>query len=76
MATSPEKNDKKSSHLKYGEGQREQYGEGHGNRPENVNEGADASTDGEWAGGDRNEKKSAQTDRAPGGNRDKDRAAP
>ena len=29
MATIPKKNDKKSSDLKYGEGQREQYGEGY-----------------------------------------------
>ncbi|MDO9382638.1 MAG: hypothetical protein Q7T86_07205 [Hyphomicrobiaceae bacterium] len=74
MATSPDKNDKNSSDLKYGEGQREQYGEGYGNRPEDVNEGADASTDGGWAGGDR--EKTAQTDEAPGGNPDKNKPKP
>ena len=67
MATLPKKNDQKSSHLKYGEGQREQYGEGFRDRPENLNEGADASTDAGWAGGDRDEDKRASTDKAPGG---------
>lgn len=65
MTTSAEKNDKKSSHLKYGEGQREQYGEGTGNRAENLNEGADASTDSGWAGGEHDNQKAATTDRPP-----------
>lgn len=43
---------RKSEHLGYGEGQREQYGEGHGERPENLTEGADAMQDAGWAGGD------------------------
>ena len=76
MATAPKKNDKKSSDLKYGEGQREQYGEGYRNRPEEVNEGADASTDGGWAGGERDEKKRVKTDRAPGGNPDESKPSP
>lgn len=63
--TRPEESDKKSSDLNYGEGQREQYGEGYRNRPEDLSDGADKSTDHEWAGGDRDKQK-AETDRPPG----------
>lgn len=43
MATSPDKNDKRSSHLKYAKTSANKLGEGNHNRPENVNVGADAS---------------------------------
>lgn len=66
MATQPKQDQKKSSKLNYGEGQREQYGEGYSNRPEDVAEGAKSSTDKEWAGGDHDEQKTAPTDKTPG----------
>lgn len=48
---------KRKEHLKYGEGQREQYGEGLSYRPEDKTEGADkmGESDG-FAGGEVNDK--------------------
>lgn len=40
-----------SEELDYGEGQREQYGEGYRYRREELSEGADKSTSHGWAGG-------------------------
>jgi hypothetical protein len=47
---------KKSDHLKYGEGQREQYGEGTSYRPEDKTKAAQESTEHEFAGGERKDK--------------------
>lgn len=43
---------KKSDDLKYGEGQREQYGEGQDYRPEDKSEGADTMDEAEFGGGE------------------------
>lgn len=45
--------EKKSKHLDYGEGQREQYGEGTSYRPEEKTKAADKSTEHGFAGGKR-----------------------
>lgn len=48
---------KKKSDLNYGEGQREQYGEGSSYRPEEKTKAADQmGQSDEFAGGDRNSK--------------------
>ncbi len=48
---------KKSKHLEYGEGQREQYGEAKQYRKEDLTEGADKANDlGGFAGGKRKPK--------------------
>jgi hypothetical protein len=47
---------KKSRHLKYGEGQREQFGEGMAYRPEEKTEAAQESKESGFAGGEREEK--------------------
>lgn len=44
---------KKSDRLKYGEGQREQYGEGMSYRPEEKTKAADRSNEHGFAGGER-----------------------
>ncbi len=71
MPTRSDKSGKASKHLGYGEGQREQYGEGHKYRPEDLTEGADDANDHEWAGGEDDDRKVAATDKAPGGRPDK-----
>lgn len=76
MTGSEPKNKKADNHLKYGEGQREAYGEGYANRPENVTEGAQDSADHDWAGGDHDEQEQAPTDRAPGGRPEKHEKKP
>lgn len=43
---------KKSDHLKYGEGQREQYGEGQAYRPEDKTGAADKMDEADFAGGE------------------------
>jgi hypothetical protein len=48
--------DKKKKHLKYGEGQREQYGEGAGYRPEDKAADDMGENEGFGAGGDDHEK--------------------
>jgi hypothetical protein len=47
---------KKNQPLKYGEGQREQYGEGTAYRPEEKTNAADEINDHGFAGGEREEK--------------------
>jgi hypothetical protein len=47
---------KKNEHLSYGEGQREQFGEGHRYRAEEKTEGADKFNDHDFAGGEREDK--------------------
>jgi hypothetical protein len=42
---------KKDEHLKYGDGQREQYGEGQDYRPEDKTESVDEKDKGGFAGG-------------------------
>lgn len=44
---------KKNEHLPYGEGQREQYGEGQDYRPEDKTEAVDKKDKGGFAGGER-----------------------
>jgi hypothetical protein len=44
---------KKSDHLKYGEGQREQYGESTSYRPEDKTKAAQESIEHDFAGGER-----------------------
>jgi hypothetical protein len=66
-----DKTGKKSKHLGYGQGQREQYGEGHGYRPSDLTEGADRSTDHDWAGGDDHDRKVAPSETASAGRPDK-----
>ncbi len=51
---------KKNPHLKYGEGPREQYGEGDSYRPEDKTKAADKFTEHEFAGGERAEKISSK----------------
>jgi hypothetical protein len=46
---------KKNAHLKYGEGQREQYGEGTAYRPEDKTKAAQSDEHG-FAGGERKDK--------------------
>lgn len=65
MGGSAANNKPASDRLKYGEGQREQYGEGYRNRPEDMTEGAQESADHGWAGGDHDEQKVAPTNRPP-----------
>jgi hypothetical protein len=49
---------RKNEHLRYGEGQREQYGEGRSYRKEDLSEGADKANDlGGFAGGKRPKKR-------------------
>jgi hypothetical protein len=47
---------KKNTHLKYGEGQREQYGEGTAYRPEDKTKAAQESDEHGFAGGERKDK--------------------
>ncbi len=48
---------KNDAHLSYGEGQREQYGEGHAYRKDDLSKGADKVNDlGGFAGGKRPKK--------------------
>lgn len=47
---------KKDGHLGYGEGQREQYGEGDAYRSEDKTKAADRSTEHGFAGGKRRKK--------------------
>lgn len=46
----------KGEHLKYGEGQREQYGEGSAYRPEDKTKAADKMNEHGFAGGERDDK--------------------
>jgi hypothetical protein len=57
--------DKKSDHLKYGEGQREQYGEGEDYRPEDKTEAVDDKDKGGFAGGGRPSEKGTSSREAP-----------
>lgn len=61
MGRDTPKNDKSAEHLKYGEGQREQYGEGQAYRPEDAVEGTQETDEGGWAGGDHNERVPSST---------------
>jgi hypothetical protein len=45
----------KDEHLPYGQGQREQYGEGYAYRREELKKSADDSNTSDWAGGDHSE---------------------
>lgn len=61
----PTESKKARDTQKYGEGVREQYGEGYANRPENTTDGAQDANDHGWAGGDDADGK-ASTDQPPG----------
>jgi hypothetical protein len=52
-------------HLPYGEGPREQYGEGYKYRREDLSRGADESTSSDWAGGDHSEDEAGIPETAP-----------
>lgn len=52
-------------HLPYGEGQREQYGEGYRYRPEDLSNSADESNSSDWAGGDHSEDGASIPETAP-----------
>ncbi len=57
---------KNEDHLKYGDGQREQYGEGADYRPEDKTKAADQSNDsGGFAGGDGKDEKGATSRKMP-----------
>ena len=52
---------KKDEHLKYGGGQREQYGEGKSYRPEDKTDAVDKKDQGGFAGGNRSNEKGASS---------------
>jgi hypothetical protein len=59
-------------HLPYGEGQREQYGEGYKYRREDLSKPADESDSGDWAGGDHSKDESGIPETAPINKKNKD----
>jgi hypothetical protein len=61
----PESNPAPKEHLPYGQGQREQYGEGYKYRPEDLRKPADESNSSGWAGGDHSEEVSGIPETAP-----------
>lgn len=56
---------KKSERLKYGEGQREEYGEGYGYSPEETSEAADKINQSGFAGGEHKSSDSPAAGRKP-----------
>jgi hypothetical protein len=63
--TEPEANPAAKEHLPYGQGQREQYGEGYKYRPEDLTKPADKSNSSDWAGGDHAEDEAAIPETEP-----------
>lgn len=53
------------THLPYGQGQREQYGEGYKYRREDLSKPADESNSSDWAGGDHSEDEQSIPETAP-----------
>jgi hypothetical protein len=68
----PESDPKPNEHLPYGQGQREQYGEGYKYRREDLSKPADESNSSDWAGGDHSEDETGIPETAPIKRKEKD----
>ncbi len=58
--------------MPYGQGQREQYGEGYKYRREDLSKSADESNSSDWAGGDHSEDETGIPETAPIKRKNKD----
>ena len=68
----PESDPTPKKHLPYGQGQREQYGEGYKYRREDLSKSADESNSSGWAGGDHSEDEASIPETAPINKKNKD----